>query len=148
MSLEARVWSLVLFSLGTFSSVEFLTGRLAVNHKNAEFLIIGIIAQVVGAFATAMTFTSRVTLSDDAIELRNFFEKKRMLNSEIRGRIELVRATSKGMKSTWKLVPKDNKARTLGLSNSFAFDSTFCEWLDRIPSLDAEDLNCDAEDLN
>jgi hypothetical protein len=54
---------------------------------------------------------------------------------------EIVRASSKGMTSTWKLVPMDVNARTLALSNSFAFDEVFYEWLNRIPVLDAEDVS-------
>lgn len=45
------------------------------------------------------------------------------------------------MTSTWNLVPKDGNARTLALSNSFAFDGAFYEWLNRIPVLDAEDVS-------
>jgi hypothetical protein len=60
---------MILLSLGAFSSVEFLTGRTAVNLRHAEY-----------------------------------------------------------------------KARALILSPSFAFDSTFYEWLNKIPALDSEDL--------
>jgi hypothetical protein len=141
MSRQARLFSLLLLSLGTFSSVEFLTGVLAVNYRHARLMIMGIVLLVIGAFATAITFTSRITLSDKAIELHNILWKKRMLISEIRGRSEIVRASSKGMTSTWKLVPMDVNARTLALSNSFAFDEVFYEWLNRIPVLDAEDVS-------
>ncbi len=104
-------------------------------------MIMGIVSLVIGAIATAITFTSRITLSDEAIELRNILEKKRLLISEIRGRREIVRASSEGITSTWKLVSKDGKARTLALSNSFAFDGVFYEWLNKIPVLDAEDVS-------
>jgi hypothetical protein len=96
---------------------------------------------VVGAVATAITFTSKITLSDDAIELRNILEKKRLLVSEIQGRREIVRADIEGITSTWKLIPKGEKARPLSLSNSFEFDAVFYEWLDMIPVLDAEDVS-------
>jgi hypothetical protein len=104
-------------------------------------MIMGIVSLVIGAIATAITFTSRITLSDDAIELRNILEKRRLLISEIRGRREIVRASSEGITSTWKLVPKGDKARALALSNSFAFDEVFYEWLNKIPVLDAEDVS-------
>lgn len=140
MSRQARIWSIILLLLGAFSSVEFLTGRIVLDFRHAELMITGIIALAVGAFGTAYTFTARVTLSDYGIELRNLLEKKRLRSSEIRGRIEIVRASSKGTTSTWKVVPKDHKARTLTLSPSFAFDSAFYEWLNKIPPLDSEDL--------
>jgi hypothetical protein len=74
--------------------------------------------------------------SDDAIELRNILEKRRLLVSEIRGRREIVRAGRAGITSTWKLVPKGERARPLALSNSFAFDGVFYEWLNKIPVLE------------
>lgn len=141
MSRQARLSSLLLLSLGTFSSVEFLTGVLAVDYRHTRLMIMGLVSLVIGAIATAITFTSRITLSDDAIELRNVLEKRRLLISEIRGRREIVRASSAGITSTWKLVPRDDKARALALSNSFAFDGVFYEWLNQIPLLDVEDVS-------
>lgn len=141
MSRRARFLSLFLLLLGVFSSVEFLTGVLPVNFRHIRLLAIGIISLVIGAVATVITFTSKITLSDDTIELRNILEKRRLLISEIRGRREIVRAGRDGITSTWKLVPKGDKARTLALSNSFAFDGVFYEWLNKIPVLDVEDVN-------
>lgn len=89
MSRQARLFSLLLLSLGTFSSVEFLTGVLAVNYRHTRLMIMGIVSLVIGAIATAITFTSKITLSDNAIELHNILEKRRLPISEIRGDVKL-----------------------------------------------------------
>ncbi len=47
-------------------------------------MIMGIVSLVIGAIATAITFTLKNYPSDEAIELRNILEKKRLLISEIR----------------------------------------------------------------
>jgi hypothetical protein len=101
-------------------------------------MIFGVVALLFGALATAITFTSRITLSDDAIELRNALEKRRLLVSEIRGRREIVRADREGFTSTWELVPKGDKPRKLSLSSSYAFDEVFYEWLNKIPVLEED----------
>lgn len=142
MSRKARTFSLLLLLMGAFNSVEFLTGSLSLtDYSHIRLFIIGLVALVVGAFATAYTFTSRITLSDDAIVLRDILGKKRLLISEIRGRLAIVRADRDGITSTWRLVPKADRARTLALSNSYAFDDVFYEWLNKIPVLNVEDVN-------
>ena len=142
MSWRARVLSLFLLLTGAFTSAEFLTGALSLTkYRYFRLMIMGIVSLVIGALATAITFTSKITLSSDAIELRDILHKKRLHVSEIRGRNEIVHTGSKGITSTWKLVPKDDRARTLALSNSYTFDDVFYEWLNQIPVLDAEDVN-------
>jgi len=140
MSWRARDSSLLLLFIGALSSVAFLTGGIsATNSRYVRLMFWGIVSLIVGAIATAITFTSIITLSDDAIELSDALHKKRLLIGEILGRREIVRAGREGITSTWKLVPKDNKARTLTLSNSYVFDGRFYEWLSQIPVLDAEE---------
>jgi hypothetical protein len=138
MSRRARFLSLLCLSLGVFNSVLFLTGALSVTYRHARMMIIGVGALLFGALATAVTFSSRITLSDDAIELRNILEKRRLLISEIRGRREIVRAGREGFTSTWELLPKGDMPRKLSLSSSYAFDEVFYEWLNKIPALEED----------
>ena len=142
MSWRARFFSLFLLLIGSITSIEFLTGVHSItNYRYLRLMIMGIVAMVFGAIATAFTFTSKITISDNAIELRDILHKKRLLISEIRGRQEIVHTGRDGITSTWKLVPKDDTARALAISNSYAFDNVFYEWLNKIPVLYAEDTD-------
>jgi hypothetical protein len=142
MNWRGRAFPLSALLIGAFGLVGISTGVFPLaNYRDIRFVISCVLSLVFGAISTPITFTAKITLLDDAIELRDVLHTRRLLISEIRGRQEIVHAGSKGITSTWKLVPKDDRARTLALSNSYTFDDVFYEWLNQIPVLDAEDVN-------
>jgi hypothetical protein len=133
------VFPVFLLALGSYTTVELLTGALQPTRRFGMFssasLLLG------GGLFTAAGFSSRIIITDDAIEKRNMFLKNRLLLSEIRGRRESLSANWLSVTDTWKLEPKDSKARPIEISSSFNLDEVFYTWMDQIPDLDEDDVS-------
>jgi len=128
---------LVCLAVGSYSTVGLMTGGL---HPGRRFgMFSGVSLLVGGVVLTAAAFTTKLILTDDAIELRSIFQRNRLAVSEIRGRREIINATGLILSDSWKLEPKDSKARPMSISNSFTLDNVFSEWLDKLPDLDEQD---------
>jgi hypothetical protein len=147
-SLGARVYKmnwrgwvspLFCFFVGAAHTIAILSGRIEPGH------LLGILGPIClllsGALMTAITFSSRIILTGDAIEERNILYMTHLVLSEIRGRREIVTSGWTGIHSRWKLEPKDEKLRTFKIGNYYTVDSAFREWLNQIPDLDAVNVD-------
>jgi hypothetical protein len=134
-----RAWAfpVFLFVLGNYCVVGLMKGTLHPTRRFGMFSAVGLL--VGGGILAAVAFTTRLILTDDAIELRSILQKNRLTLGEIRGRREVIVAGRLGLADSWKLVPNDSRARTINVGSYFTLDDAFYEWLDKIPSLDAED---------
>jgi len=148
--LNWRGWILPLcfLAVGLDGTVDYFTGRLQPGRRGNG--IFGSVSLMIGGVLLAIsTFSSRVILLDDAIEMRTIFSKNRLLFSEIRGRresadirltgIEIVDRIIRNITSSWKLEPTDNKLESINIHNFFTLDDVFYEWFNQIPVLDEED---------
>jgi hypothetical protein len=136
-----RGWVLPLFCfiVGATHTLGILTGRIEPGHRLGIMGAIGLL--ISGALMTAITFSSRIMLSSDAIEERNILYTTHLLLCEIRGRREIVTNGWTGIHSRWKLEPKDEKLRTFEIGSNYTVDSSFREWLNQIPDLDAVNVD-------
>jgi hypothetical protein len=134
-----RGWALPVFCLamGSFSTAGLLTGKLQRDARFGIYSAVGVF--LVGTLYTAGAFTTRITLTSDAMEWRNIFFRNRLSLDEIRGRREVVRKGLRGFRDIWRIVPKDGKGIPIDFGNNFTLDDAFFEWLSHIPDLDAED---------
>jgi hypothetical protein len=136
-----RGWAfpVVCLAIGSFETVGFLTGKLEPSRRFGMFGAVSLM--IGGVIFTALALSSRVILSNDAIERRSILRNKRLLFSEIRGRREIVSSGPKGITSSWTLEPKDNCERPIDISNFFALDDVFYQWFNQLPVLGTEDVN-------
>ncbi len=130
---------LICLAVGSYSTVGLMTGRLHPGRRFGMFSAVSVL--VGGVLFTVAASTTTLILTGDAIELRNFFERKRLTLSEIRGRREIINATRLILSDSWKLEPKDSKARPIYIGNSFNLDEVFYAWMDQIPDLDEDDVS-------
>jgi hypothetical protein len=135
-----RAWAFALFvlALGLGDTVGLLTGAMQPTRPFNMFWAVILLAG--GILLTAVVATTKLVVSDDVIEERSIFEKNRLRSSEIRGRRETIKRGLTGFSSSWKLEPKDNRARAIDINNFYTLDDVFYEWLNQIPDLDAEDV--------
>lgn len=146
-----RGWALpvLCLAIGIYETVGLLTGKIEpgshYGSSRPELGMFGSVGLLIGgAIFTAMTFFTRVTFTDDAIELRGIFESRKLPFSEIRGRHETMAdiCTFRFYSfrfSNWTLVPKKANLQPINVSNFYKFDDVFYEWLYQLPDLDAED---------
>jgi hypothetical protein len=92
-----------------------------------------------GAFLVASTFSSSVTLFDDAIELRTLLGRKRLSFDQIRGRREYVSPNSRIATRYLRLEPNDDRLDAVEFEKSYTFDDEFYAWFNKLPDLDALD---------
>jgi len=149
LSWRGWIFPLIVLAAGIDGTVGHLTGSSKpYSRDNGMF---GSVSLMVGGVLLAISaFSSKVILSDDAIEMRTIFSKNRLLFSEIRGRresadigltgSETVDRIMRNIASSWKLEPTDNKLNSININNSFALDDAFYEWFNQIPDLDDEDV--------
>jgi hypothetical protein len=91
------------------------------------------------AYIPACAFMATVTLSDDAIELRTLFSRRRLRFDQIRGRREYVGYGRYGGTRRFKLEPNDRRLPTLKFDKDYTFDRVFYDWFNKLPDLDAMD---------
>ena len=150
--LNWRGWAFPLFvlAIGLCQTVGYYTEALHRSRYGPVVDVVGGFGLLAGGFIlTISAFSSKLILSDDAIEVRDFFSTNRLLFSEIRGQrerdcigltgFERVDMALTNIASTWKLEPKNDGARAIEIRNVFAFDDAFYEWFNQIPDLDEED---------
>jgi hypothetical protein len=136
------VFPLLCLATGSADAVVSLT-EVHSAHQLRLFrtVISSVILLLTGAFLAAVSLTTKVILSNNAVEQRNIFNHNTLLFSEIRGRRESVQRDLTGLTTRWKLEPKDKSARPIEVSTSFTLDDVFCEWFDQLPDLDMKDVD-------
>jgi len=115
------------------------------HNGNLIGLLVSPALLLYGIYKTANAFISTVTLFADSIEVRTAFNCRSILFNEIRGRREYV--NNWGRSKTWyyRLVPNDDKLGTLEFEQNFNFDEAFFSWFNRLPDLDAAELEMKKE---
>jgi hypothetical protein len=96
---------------------------------------------LVGAFATAQTFTARVVLSDDYIRIGSVFRSQSMRFDQIHYRREYEEyqdGPEGGVNVSYlELIPHDGDARSLKIEkDDFDFDRAFWDWMISIPEIE------------
>ena len=134
---RAWIFPVLVFTLGAYGTVGLMRGLLHPTRRFGMFSTVTLL--VVGGLLTASALTTRLILTDDAIELRSILQRNRLAVTEIRGRRESISRGLTGMSDSWKLEPKESRARSIDIGSFFILDNVFYEWLDKIPSLDEQD---------
>ena len=112
------------------------------NGTNPWFeLTIVMVLVLVGAFATAQTFTARVVLSDDCIRIGSVFRSQSMRFDQIRYRREYEEyhdGPEGGVNVSYlELIPHDGDTRSLKIEkDDFNFDRAFWDWMISIPDIE------------
>ena len=92
-----------------------------------------------GILWTAHVFKATVTLSHEAIETNGLWGRVKLRFDEIRGRREYLVTGFRGKTRYIKLEPNDDRFPTLDFIRNYDFDTTFYDWFNRLPDLDAID---------
>ena len=97
-------------------------------------MLFGIFLIIFGIFAILRDLIYRVILSADSIEVHNLASTQVLRRDEIMGRC--LARTGRGQ--AIRLIPQDGQ-RPLEVPLVLNTDSTFWEWMDSVPDLDAQD---------
>jgi hypothetical protein len=129
-----------------FSSLGGIKGLTKVVSGNEEPALgnvaVFLLLVIVGIYLVALAFKATVGLSDDAIEFRSLFSRKRLFFSQIRGRRQYAvdGGEDGGTTRYMKLEPNDDRLPPLSIpKDTFAFDAVFHDWFNKLPDLDAMD---------
>lgn len=137
---SGRIFPLFLLVCGSSGLIEYLTDMVpTMAYRTYRVEISSVILLLFGLYLTAHSFTARVILSYDAIELRSIFGKKHLLFDEIHGWHEVISSNRRGFSSSFSIEPKIKRGSNLYLQGSFNFDEVFYNRLYQLPNLDAED---------
>jgi hypothetical protein len=129
--------------LGVFGLL-FLAAQLIMEFdfgdgKHFFSILIGVVILAVGSYAAAKDFKALITLTPDAIQVRNLSGTQQLLLSAIRGRREYVTYSGRSRTRYLRLEPKNNRQPTLDFERDFNFDQAFFAWFNALPDLDAID---------
>jgi hypothetical protein len=91
---------------------------------------------VFAAYVSSDAFRTAITLTDNAIELRTIFTRKRLRFNEIKGRREYTAIGKYGAIRGWKIVPNNDGLPTLKFDRNLELDDAFHAWFDQLPDLD------------
>ena len=108
------------------------------SANNVMAVLVACILFVIAVFMLISAFGARVTLSGDAIEIKNGFNTQRMMRDDIAGMRRL-----RGRRAADILVfePKNNQQyKKLQMKMIFDKDAIFDSWIGSLDNLDKEDL--------
>jgi hypothetical protein len=112
-----------------------LIGSLLFGSLAVAFALLGIVGPI-------SAIKSKVTLFADRIEIAGLTSQKMLLLSQIRG-WRIMPTTP----STLVLQPREEHLRPIKTGLLFPVDNEFSDWLDKLPSLDAEETSASLDDI-
>lgn len=117
--------------------------RAMTGEKDAHLfqMIVSVVLVCVGVVWTLYAFQSTVTLTEDAIELRDLAGRKNLPLASICGRRTYVvtGGNPPGQTRYLKLEPDDDRLPILDFQKDYNFDAAFFAWFNSLPDLDSMD---------
>jgi len=137
-----RAAAIFFLTTGTVG-VTGIWGGVIAGRREPKFeeMVVTAVLPLVGALLVWSAFRATVTLSEDEIELRTPFGRKKLPLHAIRGRREyVVRGGIHGGSTRYlKLETNDDRLPTMDIMKAFSFDGRFYQWFNELPDLDAQD---------
>ncbi|MFL6712790.1 MAG: hypothetical protein ACJ8LN_07655 [Sulfurifustis sp.] len=134
----------LVFAGGVAGAWYFGTGHETKSADDAAMLVAVCLAFVaLGGFLILYMLTTRVVLSADAIELRDFIRRRKLRRDDIAGR----RVVDAHYYSTLVFVPKRAETKPLKIMSIMQTDFFFQAWFATLPDLDAQELEKSASEI-